>query len=135
MFAISEHAFAEGKAFGTENIGSTGGMPETWQFHRIVGNLHADELTALGQSQFANRPKLVHRQMPIRLRRIGNGLGKSDFRIHGKEEAGPKRMGNAQEITEIHRFGNAVDANGEISAHTIPACKVLPEEIKPRRTQ
>jgi len=51
---------------------------------------------------------------------IGHRIRELDPACHCEEEARAERMGDAQEIAKIHRLGNAVDADGKISAHPRP---------------
>ena len=75
MAAARQHRLGEGQSLGAEYISGTQGMAEAWQLHRVIGDLHADQLATLGQAQVFYRPELVDRKMACRVRRIGHRIG------------------------------------------------------------
>lgn len=104
IIAAFDQFIAQRAALGAQNVGRARRMPETWQIHRFIQQLHTDEPAVQRKLHFSNIRPVVNRKMPRGLRRVGLCLEGPAVGVDGECEAGTKPMRRANQIAEIHRL-------------------------------
>ncbi len=118
MRASLEHGGAEIATFLAQNISGHARMAEAWQLHRVICQLHTNDLAT------ARQRHVIH-ALPVVIGQVLGGLGgvglkhlaRAVGRAHGEHEAAAKGVCGAHDCAQIARLGDSLNADCEIASH------------------
>src|SRR5262249_37494481 len=106
----------QGAALGAEHVGRPERMRKARKLGRLVQKLDANQATALRQLELGQAAPMIERDVRRCLRCVRPRLERFRVGADGEYEARTEGVGGAQQIDEIDGLGDALDADGEITA-------------------